>query len=143
LLALIARDKFALHLIKEAADWLKAEWQRREDRAGRVRVKGGIEKAWTDRIIAEHAAVAAVRALRHAKPRTLEGAAALMRFIADFHDPDGSGWVHHELDFSAALQRASDVVLRQKPSAANPAVEMLAAVRVEQARRQAGLRKAA
>jgi hypothetical protein len=127
--ALIARDKFALRQIKEAADWLKSEWQRQEDRSGRLRVKSGYEKAAFNRTNAETAAILAVRALRDAKPRTLEGAAALIRFIADHHDPDGAGWVHYELDFSAALERASDV-LKQKP--ANPAVEMLAAVRAEQ-----------
>jgi hypothetical protein len=136
LLALIARDKFALHQIKEAADWLKAEWQRREDRSGRLRVKSGYEKAGTNRVIAESAAVRAVRALRDAKPRTMEGAAALIYFIADHQDRDGTGWVQHEIDFGAALKRAADV-LKQKPSSANPAVEMLAAVRAEQARRHA------
>jgi hypothetical protein len=135
LLALIARDKFALHLIKEAADRIRAEWQRPEDRSGRLRVKSGLEKAWTRRVIAENAVLQAVRALRNAKPRTLEGAAALIRFIADHEDRDGIGWVHHEIDFGAALKLASDVVLKQKPSVS--VVGMLAAVRAEQARRQA------
>jgi len=134
LLALIARDKFALQQIKEAAAWLKAEWRRREDRSTRLRVKSGFEKAATNRVLADSAAVLAVRDLRNAKPRTVEGAAALIRFIADHYDRDGI--VEYEIDLGAALTRASDV-LKRKPSSANPAADLLAAVRAEQGRRQA------
>jgi hypothetical protein len=60
-LAMIARDKLALHQIKEAADWLRAEWRRREVRSGTLRARSGFDRAAMRRIKASAAAVLAPR----------------------------------------------------------------------------------
>ena len=82
--ASLARARLELRHLKEVASFIKRELEREQRRLRKFRQVAEYEKAVTRRNKADQAALVTVRALSKAQPRTIEGAAALVKFIADF-----------------------------------------------------------
>jgi hypothetical protein len=107
-----ARARLELAQLGEASEWLKRELRRDIMSVIKLRQKTGFDKVNARKVAAEHNAEIAVRAVGEAKPRTFEGAVALIKFIADAKKTADWIDVADVTDVSAVLYRAFDA-LRQ------------------------------
>jgi hypothetical protein len=104
----IARAKFEMTQIAPAVEWLKREYQSDRAMLDRASRKSGYAKTRNAEIAAEVDALLAVRALSKVKPATIDGAIALVKFVADANKA-GDSWhveIDGELDLGEALHQA-------------------------------------
>jgi|SRR5579863_6350483 len=79
----IAEAKIRLAEIPVARTWAIREWRREMARLRRCWRSSGFDKARARRSAALFKKLAAVRAVHKAKPQTVEGCVALLKFVAD------------------------------------------------------------
>jgi hypothetical protein len=114
----ISRARLELGQLGEVSEWLKRELRRDMMSIIKLRQKTGFDKVDARKAAAEHNAEIAVRAVCDAKPRTLEGGMALIRFVDDAKKT--ADWIDVDdvTDVGAVLYRAFDALQASKPQRA-------------------------